>query len=181
MCQYNIYKILLLLLNLYLFQFQNASGLRYLLVTVGNSLYFPGVEYIRQYVERAAKKQGGCSMPVVIDCRYVLGKLIFYRSLKKQLWKKWKVLHVAELLFHVFLGCFFNVYNFSGADFTAAKGICALSSSLSARGQPLVLLSPRSTVAAVFSGAGSSVVVVPTANDLEIRLQGKLVKKPSKE
>ncbi|KAI8436033.1 hypothetical protein MSG28_004160 [Choristoneura fumiferana] len=108
----------------------NASGLRYLLVTVGNSLYFPGVEYIRQYVERAAKKQGGCSMPVVIDCRYVLG-----------------------------------------ADFTAAKGICALSSSLSARGQPLVLLSPRSTVAAVFSGAGSSVVVVPTANDLEARLQ----------
>ncbi|RVE46341.1 hypothetical protein evm_008964 [Chilo suppressalis] len=51
----------------------NASGFSYVLVTVGNSLYFPSVEYIRQYVERAAKKQGGCSMPVVIDCRYVLG------------------------------------------------------------------------------------------------------------
>lgn len=73
-------NILLLLLNLYLFQFQNASGLRYLLVTVGNSLYFPGVEYIRQYVERAAKKQGGCSMPVVIDCRYVLGKLTLFEK-----------------------------------------------------------------------------------------------------
>ncbi|RVE51301.1 hypothetical protein evm_004105 [Chilo suppressalis] len=108
----------------------NASGFSYVLVTVGNSLYFPSVEYIRQYVERAAKKQGGCSMPVVIDCRYVLG-----------------------------------------ADFTAAKGLCALSSSLSARGQPLVLLSPRANVAAVFSGAKSSVLVVPTAAELDATLQ----------
>ncbi|XP_075973645.1 sodium-independent sulfate anion transporter [Anticarsia gemmatalis] len=109
----------------------NSSGFSYVLVTVGNSLYFPGVEYIRQYVERAAKKQGGCSMPVVIDCRYVLG-----------------------------------------ADFTAAKGICALSSSLAARGQPLVLLAPRASVAAVFSGAGSNVVVVLTHAELDSTLHG---------
>ncbi|XP_059047263.1 sodium-independent sulfate anion transporter-like [Achroia grisella] len=108
----------------------NASDLKYLLVTVGNSLYFPGVEYIRQYVERAAKKKGGCSMPVVIDCRYVLG-----------------------------------------ADFTAAKGLCALSNSLSSRGQPLVLLSPRASVASVFSGAGSSVVLVLTPNELDATLE----------
>ncbi|KAG6445365.1 sodium-independent sulfate anion transporter [Manduca sexta] len=108
----------------------NPSGLNYLMVTVGNSLYFPGVEYIRQYVERAAKKQGGCSMPVVIDCRYVLG-----------------------------------------ADFTAAKGMCALSSSLSSRGQPLILLSPRANVASVFSNSGSSVVVVLSNNELESTLQ----------
>ncbi|XP_049869042.1 sodium-independent sulfate anion transporter-like [Pectinophora gossypiella] len=107
-----------------------SSGFSYLLVTVGNSLYFPGVEYIRQYVERAAKKQGGCSMPVVIDCRYVLG-----------------------------------------ADFTAAKGICALSNSLSSRGQPLVLLAPRDSVTSVFSGAGSSVVIVLSASDLDTTLQ----------
>ncbi|KAJ8730050.1 hypothetical protein PYW07_017088 [Mythimna separata] len=107
----------------------NATGFSYVLVTVGNSLYFPGVEYIRQYVERAAKKQGGCSMPVVIDCRYVLG-----------------------------------------ADFTAAKGICALSSSLASRGQPLVLLSPRASVASVFSGAGSNVVVVLTHAELDSTL-----------
>ncbi|XP_050684426.1 sodium-independent sulfate anion transporter-like isoform X2 [Leptidea sinapis] len=50
----------------------NGSGLSYLLVTVGNSLYFPGVEYIRQYVTRAANKQA-CTIPVVLDCRYVLG------------------------------------------------------------------------------------------------------------
>ncbi|CAG9786111.1 unnamed protein product [Diatraea saccharalis] len=107
----------------------NSSGFSYVLVTVGNSLYFPSVEYIRQYVERAAKKQGGCSMPVVIDCRYVLG-----------------------------------------ADFTAAKGLCALSSSLLSRGQPLVLLSPRANVASVFSGAGSSVLVVLTAAELDATL-----------
>ncbi|KAJ2945881.1 hypothetical protein O0L34_g4786 [Tuta absoluta] len=106
------------------------SGLHYLLITVGNSLYFPGVEYIRQFVERAAKKQGDCSMPVVIDCRYVLG-----------------------------------------ADFTAAKGICALSSSLSSRGQPLVLLAPRDSVTSVFSGAGSNVVIVLTLTDLDQTLQ----------
>ncbi|XP_068631707.1 sodium-independent sulfate anion transporter-like [Battus philenor] len=108
----------------------SATGFRYLLVTVGNSLYFPSVEYIRQYVTRVALKQGGCGMPVVIDCRYVLG-----------------------------------------ADFTAAKGLCALSNSLSSRGQPLVLLSPRASVASVFSGAGSSVVVVLTPNELDGTLQ----------
>ncbi|XP_052740362.1 sodium-independent sulfate anion transporter [Bicyclus anynana] len=108
----------------------NNTGSSYLMITVGNSLYFPGVEYIRQYVTRAAKKQGGCSMPVVIDCRYVLG-----------------------------------------ADFTAAKGICALSNTLSSRGQPLVLLSPRSNVASVFSGAGSGVVVVMSAAELDTTLQ----------
>ncbi|XP_048482779.1 sodium-independent sulfate anion transporter [Plutella xylostella] len=108
----------------------NASGLNYLLVTVGNSLYFPGVEYIRQFVERAAKKQGGCSMPVVIDCRYVLG-----------------------------------------ADFTAAKGLCALSSSLLSRGQPLVLLAPRDSVAAVFRGAGARVAVVRAVGQLHHALQ----------
>ncbi|CAH2238317.1 jg17474 [Pararge aegeria aegeria] len=108
----------------------NNTGSSYLLITVGNSLYFPGVEYIRQYVTRAAKKQGGCSMPVVIDCRYVLG-----------------------------------------ADFTAAKGICALSNTLCSRGQPLVLLSPRTNVASVFTGAGSSVVVVMTAAELDSTLQ----------
>ncbi|KPJ15655.1 Sodium-independent sulfate anion transporter [Papilio machaon] len=107
-----------------------SSGFNYLLVTVGNSLYFPSVEYIRQYVSRAAQKQAGCSMPVVIDCRYVLG-----------------------------------------ADFTAAKGLCALSNSLSSRGQPLVLLSPRASVASVFSGAGSSVIVVLTHNELDSTLQ----------
>ncbi|XP_045448781.1 sodium-independent sulfate anion transporter [Melitaea cinxia] len=108
----------------------NATGFSYLLVTVGNSLYFPGVEYIRQYISRAAKKQGDCTMPVVIDCRFVLG-----------------------------------------ADFTAAKGICALSNSLSSRGQPLLLLSPRSSVASVFSGAGSSVIVVMDSTELEATLQ----------
>ncbi|XP_028027039.1 sodium-independent sulfate anion transporter [Bombyx mandarina] len=108
----------------------NGSGFSYLMVTVGNSLYFPGVEYIRQYVERVAKKQGGCSMPVVIDCRYVLG-----------------------------------------ADFTAAKGMCSLSNSLSSRGQPLILLSPRASVASVFRNAGSSVVVVLTNSELDTTLQ----------
>ncbi|XP_041978549.1 sodium-independent sulfate anion transporter isoform X2 [Aricia agestis] len=109
----------------------SASGFSYVLITVGNSLYFPGVEYIRQYVTRAANKQGSCSMPVVIDCRYVLG-----------------------------------------ADFTAAKGLCALSNSLRSRGQPLVLLAPRDSVAAVFSGAATSVVVVAAAADLDRALQG---------
>ncbi|GBP82785.1 Sodium-independent sulfate anion transporter [Eumeta japonica] len=108
----------------------SASGINYLLVTVGNSLYFPSVEYIRQYVERAAKKQADCRMPVVIDCRYVLG-----------------------------------------ADFTAAKGLCALSSSLSSRGQPVMLLAPRENVAAVFAGAGSSIVLVMSNDKLEQTLE----------
>ncbi|KAL0278308.1 UNVERIFIED_CONTAM: hypothetical protein PYX00_000163 [Menopon gallinae] len=47
------------------------EGAEYLLVTPGNSLYFPAVDYIRASVSRAASKEG--SIPVVIDCRYVLG------------------------------------------------------------------------------------------------------------
>lgn len=49
------------------------SGAGYILITLGNSLYFPGVEYIRTYVAKAAQKEGSNSLPIVIDCRFVLG------------------------------------------------------------------------------------------------------------
>lgn len=52
------------------------SGVEYLLVTPGNSLYFPGVDYIKASVSKAATKQGGCQLPVIVDCRYVLGEFI---------------------------------------------------------------------------------------------------------
>ncbi|XP_046733752.1 sodium-independent sulfate anion transporter-like [Diprion similis] len=49
------------------------SGAEYLLVTPGNSLYFPAVDFIRQSVGRAARREGCSQLPVVIDCRFVLG------------------------------------------------------------------------------------------------------------
>lgn len=68
-----------------------------------------------------------------------------------------------------------NPFASAGADFTAAKGMCALSGSLASRGQPLVLLSPRASVASVFSGAGSNVVVVLTHAELDSTLHSKLM------
>ncbi|GAB1859022.1 Sodium-independent sulfate anion transporter [Camponotus japonicus] len=49
------------------------SGADYLLVTPGNSLYFPAVDFIKQSVGNAAIKQGSSQVPVVVDCRYILG------------------------------------------------------------------------------------------------------------
>ncbi|XP_015596315.1 sodium-independent sulfate anion transporter [Cephus cinctus] len=50
-----------------------VSGAEYLLVTPGNSLYFPAVDFIKQSVDRAGRKEGSSQLPVVVDCRYVLG------------------------------------------------------------------------------------------------------------
>jgi sodium-independent sulfate anion transporter 11 len=42
-------------------------------VTPGNSLYFPAVDFIRTSVGKAAVKQGSSQLPVIIDCRFILG------------------------------------------------------------------------------------------------------------
>ncbi|GLG95334.1 Sodium-independent sulfate anion transporter [Gryllus bimaculatus] len=49
------------------------SGSEYLLVTPSNSLYFPAVDFIRSSVGRAGITQGSSQMPVIVDCRFVLG------------------------------------------------------------------------------------------------------------
>lgn len=38
-----------------------------------NSLYFPAVDFMRASVGRAGVKQGSSHLPVVVDCRYILG------------------------------------------------------------------------------------------------------------
>lgn len=53
--------------------FQTSSGADYLLVTPGNSLYFPAVDFIKKSVGNAGIKQGSSQVPVVVDCRYILG------------------------------------------------------------------------------------------------------------
>ncbi|KOX79687.1 Sodium-independent sulfate anion transporter [Melipona quadrifasciata] len=52
---------------------KTISGADYLLVTPGNSLYFPAVDFIKKSVGNAGIKQGSCQVPVVVDCRYILG------------------------------------------------------------------------------------------------------------
>ncbi|XP_066587709.1 sodium-independent sulfate anion transporter-like [Prorops nasuta] len=54
-------------------KYTTSSGAEYLLITPGNSLYFPAVDFIKQSVGNAGKKEGSSQMPVVVDCRYVLG------------------------------------------------------------------------------------------------------------
>ncbi|KAK3907868.1 Sodium-independent sulfate anion transporter [Frankliniella fusca] len=56
-----------------LFLGQTSSGISYLMVTLGNSLYFPAVDFIRASVGRAGVKQGASQLPVVVDCRFILG------------------------------------------------------------------------------------------------------------
>jgi hypothetical protein len=53
--------------------FQTHSGVEYLQVTPGNSLYFPAVDFIRTSVGKAAVKQGSSQLPVIVDCRFILG------------------------------------------------------------------------------------------------------------
>lgn len=43
------------------------------MITPGNSLYFPAVDFIKQSVGHAGIKEGSSQLPVVVDCRYVLG------------------------------------------------------------------------------------------------------------
>lgn len=43
------------------------------MVTPGNSFYFPAVDFIKKSVGNVAIKQGFSQLPVVVDCRYVLG------------------------------------------------------------------------------------------------------------
>ncbi|XP_076679781.1 sodium-independent sulfate anion transporter isoform X2 [Andrena cerasifolii] len=50
-----------------------TSGADYLLVTPGNSLYFPAIDFIKKSVGNAGIKQGSSQVPVVVDCRYILG------------------------------------------------------------------------------------------------------------
>ncbi|XP_025074802.1 sodium-independent sulfate anion transporter, partial [Pogonomyrmex barbatus] len=54
-------------------KYTTECGAEYLLVTPGNSLYFPAVDFIKQSVGNAGIKQGSSQIPVVIDCRYILG------------------------------------------------------------------------------------------------------------
>nr|CAD7573320.1 unnamed protein product [Timema californicum] len=49
------------------------SGKEYLMVTPGNSLYFPAVDFIRTNVGRVGVKQGSSQLPVIVDCRFILG------------------------------------------------------------------------------------------------------------
>lgn len=71
--------------NLFFFFFlsQTDHGAEYLLVTPGNSLYFPAVDFIKQSVGNAAIKQGSSQVPVVVDCRYILGTDFTAAKVKK--------------------------------------------------------------------------------------------------
>ncbi|XP_067006365.1 sodium-independent sulfate anion transporter [Anabrus simplex] len=59
--------------NVHVEKAMSQSGSEYLLVTPANSLYFPAVDFIRSSVGRAGIKQGYSHLPVIVDCRYVLG------------------------------------------------------------------------------------------------------------
>lgn len=52
---------------------KTSSGGEYLLVIPDNSLYFPAVDFMRASVGRVGVKQGSSQLPVVVDCRYILG------------------------------------------------------------------------------------------------------------
>lgn len=45
------------------------------MVTPGNSLYFPGIEFIKSSICKAGLSSS--HLPVVVDCRYILGESHF--------------------------------------------------------------------------------------------------------
>ncbi|KAJ3624258.1 hypothetical protein MTP99_017898 [Tenebrio molitor] len=48
-----------------------TSGIEYVMITPGNSLYFPAVDFIKTSVGKAGVNAK--NLPVVIDCRFILG------------------------------------------------------------------------------------------------------------
>lgn len=50
---------------------KSISGFEYILVTPGNSLYFPAIEFIKTSVGKAGLSSS--HLPVVVDCRFILG------------------------------------------------------------------------------------------------------------
>lgn len=52
---------------------QTKSGRSFLMVTPGNSLYFPAIDFIRTTVGKAGIQEGSSQTAVVVDCRFVLG------------------------------------------------------------------------------------------------------------
>lgn len=50
---------------------KTENGLEYLMITPGNSLYFPAVDFIKTSVGKAGVSSK--HLPVVIDCRFILG------------------------------------------------------------------------------------------------------------
>ncbi|XP_034936756.1 sodium-independent sulfate anion transporter-like [Chelonus insularis] len=59
--------------NIHIEKCVTESGADYLQVIPGNSLYFPAVDFIKQFVDHAGIREGSSQLPVVVDCRYVLG------------------------------------------------------------------------------------------------------------
>ncbi|KAJ8915023.1 hypothetical protein NQ315_015998 [Exocentrus adspersus] len=57
--------------TVYVDQLKTANGVEYIMITPGNSLYFPAIDFIKTSIAKA----GLCSknLPVVVDCRYILG------------------------------------------------------------------------------------------------------------
>ncbi|KAK7576361.1 hypothetical protein V9T40_012647 [Parthenolecanium corni] len=49
------------------------SGLEFLMIIPGNSLYFPAVDFLRTKVCKISVKDDYSHLPVVIDCRHILG------------------------------------------------------------------------------------------------------------
>lgn len=50
---------------------QSLSGYEYILITPGNSLYFPAIEFIKTSIGKAGITSS--HLPVVVDCRFILG------------------------------------------------------------------------------------------------------------
>ncbi|XP_018570602.1 sodium-independent sulfate anion transporter [Anoplophora glabripennis] len=57
--------------TVYVDQLKTSNGVNYILITPGNSLYFPAVDFIKNSV--AKEGLSSKNLPVVIDCRFVLG------------------------------------------------------------------------------------------------------------
>lgn len=56
-----------------MFILQTNSGLEFLMIIPGNSLYFPAVDFLRTKVCKISVKDDYSHLPVVIDCRHILG------------------------------------------------------------------------------------------------------------
>ena len=145
---------------------QTDTGTEYLLVTPGNSLYFPAVDFIKQFVGHAGVREGSSQLPVVVDCRFVLGADFTAAKVIKNISFYFKFVNIHFSNFPL---------SFNYSFFKFFQGIAALIGEFNNRKQALYFYNPRADVVAVLKGAcGEDFQYVSTQEELSYLLKPRL-------
>lgn len=153
------------------------------MVTLGNSLYFPAVDFIRASVGRAGIKQGASQLPVVVDCRFILGADYTAAKVCWCIDIPWKIsqfccywIHNGKWLLWPWQCMISLMFLCLGIDwpYYDGQGIASLIDDFHKRKQKLLFYKPRAAVLSVLHGVGlEDFIHVDSQEQLDSILKGK--------